>query len=385
MANTKHLEILKRGVKAWNEWRSEHPAIIPNLEDAPLIKIDLSRVNLHASNLKNAKLYKVRLREAIISEANFEGATLAEVDLSRANITRANFTDAGLIQVNLREANLTEVRFPIASCAWTDFRLADLRSAVLVGADLSQADLRKADLRHADLSEASLIRSRLSGADLSGADLTGANLTGANFDNAILTGCRVYGVSAWDVSLEGADQKGLIITPSTEANIIEVDNLEVAQFLYLLLKNDKIRNVIDTITSKLVLILGRFTPKRKKILEAIRNELRNRNYIPVLFDFMKPTSRDLTETIRTLAHLARFVIADISSPRSIPHELQAIVPGLSVPIQPLIHVSQREYSMFNDLLKYDWVLEPYRYANENALLAELDAKVISPPEKRAAR
>jgi hypothetical protein len=36
--------------------------------------------------------------------------------------------------------------------------------------------------------------------------------------------------------------------------VIPVDNLEVAQFIYLLLRSGKIGEVIDTITSKAVLI-----------------------------------------------------------------------------------------------------------------------------------
>jgi len=55
----------------------------------------------------------------------------------------------------------------------------------------------------------------------------------------------------------------LIITPPNEPEIT-VDNIEVAQFIYLMLYNQKIRDVIDTITSKVVLILGRFTPERKQ-------------------------------------------------------------------------------------------------------------------------
>ena len=45
----------------------------------------------------------------------------------------------------------------------------------------------------------------------------------------------------------------------------QVDDLEVAQFIYLLLNNQNVRQVIDTITSKIVLILGRFTPERKAV------------------------------------------------------------------------------------------------------------------------
>jgi hypothetical protein len=91
-----------------------------------------------------------------------------------------------------------------------------------------------------------------------------------------------------------AVQSNLIITPVNESPI-EVDNLEVAQFIYLLLINPKNRHVIDAITSKVVLILGRFARERNAIFDAIRDELRKRNYLPALFDFEKPASRDLTE------------------------------------------------------------------------------------------
>jgi hypothetical protein len=82
---------------------------------------------------------------------------------------------------------------------------------------------------------------------------------------------------------------------------ITVDNIEVAQFIHLLLNNQKIRDVINTITSKAVLILGRFTDERKAVLDALREELRKRNLLPILFDFAIPASRDVTETIKTLA------------------------------------------------------------------------------------
>ncbi len=89
-----------------------------------------------------------------------------------------------------------------------------------------------------------------------------------NFAGATLTNCHIYGIAAWSVELKGAKQNNLVITDYGEPTIT-VDNLEVAQFIYLLLNNPKIREVIDTIAKKAVLILGRFTLERKAVLDAI--------------------------------------------------------------------------------------------------------------------
>jgi hypothetical protein len=263
---------------------------------------------------------------------------------------------------------------------------ANLNQANLSRANLLVADLRGADLSMADLSSANLHRADLRGADLRGADLRFATLTETNLTEANLKDGWIYGISAWGLNLEGSIQTGLTITPPGEPTIT-VDNLEVAQFIYLLLNNEKIREVIDTIARKVVLILGRFIPERKAILDAIREVLRQHDYLPVLFDFDKPATRDLTETVRTLAHLSRFVIADITEPRSIPHELATIVPDLAVPIQPLLlKGSTGEYGMFQDFRsrgKYHWVLAVHHYNAIEDLLESFKDKVIKPAEEKA--
>ena len=175
----------------------------------------------------------------------------------------------------------------------------------------------------------------------------------------------------------------MVITPKDQS-IITVDNLKIAQFIYLLLNNAEIRDVIDTLTTKSVLILGRFTPERKAILDAIRSELRRHNYLPLLFDFDQPISRDITETVTTLARLARFIIADLTDAKSIPQELAFIVPDLpSVPVQPLLLDSQQEFSMFEHFTKYPWVLPIHRYSDLPHLLTTLKEQVIEPAEKKA--
>jgi uncharacterized protein YjbI with pentapeptide repeats len=262
---------------------------------------------------------------------------------------------------------------------------AHLRGADLWGADLSEAELSGAYLSWARLSWAKLFEADLSEADLSDADLTHSALAKTNLTRATLTGCSIYGISAWSLNLEGAKQQNLNVSDEGEPAIM-VDNLEVAQFIYLLLNNERIRQVIDTITSKVVLILGRFTSDRKAVLDTIRDELRQRDYLPILFDFEKPAGRDLTETISTLAHMARFIIADITEAKSIPQELQAIVPNLpSVPVQPLLLTSEREYGMFEHFRRYPWVLDTYYYDSLNEVLASVEDKVISPAETKATK
>jgi hypothetical protein len=150
-----------------------------------------------------------------------------------------------------------------------------------------------------------------------------------------------------------------------------------------LLSNEKIRDIIDTIGKKAVLILGRFTKERKAVIDAIRDELRKHDLLPILFDFDKPASRDLTETISTLAHMARFIIADITDAKSIPQELQAIVPNLpSVPIQPLLLGLATEYEMFEHFRRYPWVLEVCQYHDPDELIQSIGAKVIAPAEEK---
>jgi hypothetical protein len=150
-----------------------------------------------------------------------------------------------------------------------------------------------------------------------------------------------------------------------------------------MLNNQKIREVINTITSKTVLILGRFTDERKAVLDAIREELRKRNYLPILFDFELPARRNITETVTLLARMARFIIADLTDPSSIPQELQAIIPSVRVPIQPLLLEGSSLYSMFKDFEDFHWVLPVYQYKEPESLLATLAENVIAPAEWKA--
>jgi Pentapeptide repeats (8 copies) len=364
VAVEEHLKVIRQGVAAWNNWREKnrvelHDLYEPDLSDPNLNKADLSGANLRGTNLFGADFHKVDLN----------GADISNAVLSRAQLVGADLSDAVLSRSYLDKANLDG---------------ANLNKADLVGAILRGADLAGANLSGADLSGASLYETDLRGADLSRAILRAAQLIETDLRDATLTGSSVYGVSAWNTKVnDRTRQENLIITAYGEP-VITVDNIKIAQFIYLLLNNQEIRDVIDTITSKAVLILGRFTPERKEVLDALRDALRTRDYLPLLFDFDRPTDRDFTETIMTLSGMSAFVIADITNPKSSPLELHAAVPDYRIPFVPIIEDGEKPFSMFQDLIgAFHWVLPLLRYDSCENLLATLDDAVIAPAlEKR---
>src|SRR6266511_2257475 len=123
MPNPEHVEILKHGLKEWNEWREAHPVVGPNL-----IGTDLSGADLRGADLSGADLSGADLSGADLSGANLSGANLSGADLSGADLSGADLRGA-------------------------DLRGADLSGADLRGADLSEAKLREAKLRGAIIDE----------------------------------------------------------------------------------------------------------------------------------------------------------------------------------------------------------------------------------------
>ena len=420
MANREQLDKLKQGVQAWNEWREENPDVEidlsganlfeaklsgANLRGADLSKAILSRANLNKADLrkanlseetdlynadlKEARLYKANLSDAILSDAKLIGASLIKARLYGAHLSGADLSAARLCGANLFGAhfngtNLSGAFLSGAYLSETILFEAILRGTNFINADLSGAKLNKADLSGNDLSEANLSEANLSEASLNGANLSGANLSEANLvktkvDNADISNSMIYGVNVWDLKGKFKGQKQLIITPDGEPEIT-VDNIKVAQFVYLILNNKEIRDVFNTLTEKTVLILGRFADSdRKAVLDGLRSKLREYNLLPIVFDFDRPTDRDYTETVQTLAGLSLFVIVDVTNPKSTPLEMEATVKQFKIPYVPIIDISAdpRPFAMIVDSQNsLYWVLPTFGYKSKDELLDNIETIII---------
>ena len=361
MPKKNHLGLIQQGVDAWNTWR-ERAAAQPDLSRADLTKADLREADLRKANLYKANLSEADLSKANLGEANLVSAYLGGTIFTSADLGLADFSGAFLSGANLSGAFLGQAYFGQANLSGADFS-----GAYLGGADLSWANLSGANF---------------SGANLSGAILEGTTLIETNLENADLNGCRIYGISAWNIKAnQETKQTSLIIAPRGEASIT-VDDIQVAQFIHLILKYENLRTVLNTVTKRGVLILGRFGGGGLQVLREVAEALRQCGYLPMIFDFERPEGRNYTETVRTLAGLARFVVVDLSGP-SVPQELYATVPHLKIPFVPILEKGRRPYAMFVDLLEYEWVLKPIvEFDSTSALIQELQDQIVRPAEKR---
>ena len=123
--------------------------------------------------------------------------------------------------------------------------------------------------------------------------------------------------------------------------------------------------------------MGKFTQERKAILNIIREELRNNNYLPILFNFEKPGSRFHTETVNTLARLARLVVADFTDGRYVLEEVSQIVRRVDIPVKPLLSYGEKEPEILSNLRKHYSIRDTFFYQHNDNLAQDFKTEIIS--------
>lgn len=192
MANYKHVEILSRGVDAWNQWRQDSD-IKPNLSGA-----NLAGANLIQANLRQTDLRKTDLRKANLNEA----------DLFKADLRNANLREAGIVSTNLKSTNLSGAHLVSANLSRSDAQGADMRGVRMNGSDMFEVNLKETNLCNAKLVKTHLLsanlgRANLRGCNLQDAVLTIAKLDGADLSSADLTGAKLYGTFRENWKIDG--------------------------------------------------------------------------------------------------------------------------------------------------------------------------------------
>ncbi|MFZ0160571.1 MAG: pentapeptide repeat-containing protein [Kineosporiaceae bacterium] len=328
-------QAIRRGVDFWAQWQQENPGgsqfAKPNWYDCPdpsgaQIK-GHNRINFDGYTLKNAAIYDAFAEGIGIRDAIIDGCRFEEGDFSRADFSNTCFVG-------------------------THFNKTILTDSCFDGASFINCNLNR------------------------------VNLTGARFCLKEITETVVYGISAWDLrTCEAMQQSKLVIerTYDLYSDLVErgqipvtVDNIELAQFIHYLSDHKKMRDTINILNARGVLLLGRFRDGGLDRLYRIRDWLLTKNYTPMIFDFGRPDSLDLTETVVTMAGLSRLVLADLSG-GSVPQELHAILGAFEKPV--IAFSEQDPYALLKDLMRKNPYVFFVKFASDAELLNGLAKKL----------
>jgi uncharacterized protein YjbI with pentapeptide repeats len=286
--------ILMQGPETWNTWRERNPGPVtfsaPRWYDSPgpggvQIK-GRNRIRFDGMHLSHVSVYNAFAEGLHLRDAVFDGAHFEEGDFSRADFSGAIFRN-------------------------TKFNKTIFTGACFDGATFVNCNLNR------------------------------INLVGASFRVKEITETVVYGIAAWD--LETSDdmkQSKLVIEKTYDlySDLIQhgkvpltVDDIELAQFVYYLSNHRKMRDTLNILNDRGVLLLGRFKDGGLERLYSMREWLQRQGYTAMIFDFARPDNLSLTETVVTMAGLSKFIIVDLSG-TSVPAELQSILGQIKKPI-----------------------------------------------------
>mgnify|MGYP005770686699 CR=1 FL=1 len=338
-----YVALLKSGSANWNKERTLNPTVTPIL-----CNVDFAR------EFGESDFYAL---------PEFEDVDFSHTDLNMASLRNCMFFNCSFDNAHLTFTDLVDAYFINCTFCGTCMRVSRIGNAQFENCLFKNCDMSYCSAEETSFKNSMFINTKMEHMSLVRTDFSGAKLDG----------CLMYGISSWDLNLQNSSQKNLVITPDSMPTLT-ADNIELAQFLYLMISNHHLRDIINTITSKMVLILGNFSPERKEILDQIREYLKTQDTIPVIFDFEKPSTRNLTETVMTLASMSKYIIADLTNPKSIPHELASIVRQLpSIRFYPIILKGEKPFEMFDDYKVYPWVqpLKEYDQISIKAAIEEI--------------
>jgi uncharacterized protein YjbI with pentapeptide repeats len=138
MANEEQLEILRKGVRVWNDWRIRtNPAI--DLSGATIsglylgsvdvfTRLDLHNAVLTFTDLTTTDLDRATLAGSNLTGANLRGATLMDANVSGACLDDADFSQTLLYNTNFSKASLNGTDFSGSSMEGTIFGGVDFRN-----------------------------------------------------------------------------------------------------------------------------------------------------------------------------------------------------------------------------------------------------------------
>ena len=331
MKDQKADEVILMGAEVWNEWPQNNHMVSfnrPHWYDCP----DKTGVQIKGENKLNFR------------NMHFKGTSIYNAFAENLNLSGSVFEDVVIEE-------------------------GDFDRAIFIGCMFKNTRFNKTILTNSRFNDSTFVN----------CNLNRVNLTGADFSVKEITETVVYGISSWDLSIGKESKQSKLVIERTydfysdfidrEEMPLMVDDIELAQFIYYLSNHKKIRDTLNILNQKGVLLLGQFMDGGLERLYKIRDQLQAKGYMPMIFDFNRPENLSNVETIVTMAGLSKFIIADLSGP-SVPHELATIFINHK---KPLLSFGKHPYALFPTLS--DQTKVTHVEGDIDDLLKQLDTKI----------
>jgi len=156
VANKAHLEVLEKGVTAWNVWRNDNFEIQPNLRGA-----NLSDKNLNGVDLSTAFLSEAKFNRSYLVGANLSGSFLDQVQFDETMLRGTNF--GGSITAPIKKDESEEQ----GRLRWKETQGANLKGATFSRAYLEEVNFSTSYLSGTDFADCMMSGSYFINVDLS--------------------------------------------------------------------------------------------------------------------------------------------------------------------------------------------------------------------------
>jgi len=357
---------------------------------------DFSRSVLDNCTFNRSTIQKCSMLHTRFEHTSAIGARFTLTHLQFANLRYVNFNDASfsggcLMNSDMYVAHFENAHFHHLQMGWTKITDGHFNGARFISAKLEEVQFKDVELRGAHFEDADACGARFLYVKMQHSSWINACLRHAHFfevccDGAVFDRCKILGIGICRVSGKPSLQRDLNCGGDKEPLL--VDDLRLAPFIHELRYEDGFGRFADALTSKVVLILGRFSDARMPLLERIHGRLRALGYIPQLIKFPCDGLLDPGSVVNIAAMCSRFVIADVSDAREVIREVVGILSQLRpVVVKPIMEVGQVEPISFvwEKRSQRIHLLPPYEYPDADTLIANLSSAIIQPCEDALAR
>ncbi len=299
----------------------------------------------------------------------FSLSTVSKFDFSNTSFKNCEFINVSFHQCNFERSSFFQCKFIDAGtrlifCHFRDckFEECHFEDITLSGSVFNYSRFLKCNVIKSSLVEASLV--------------------GCRFIESLVDDCNISGASIWDITVEDTTQSNLKINYGKgKSQELIFQDLALANALYIFASNNKnFAGFLDKKSTNFVLILGRFGANLDN-LNMIAEALRSRQFSPIIFDF-EVEDLTLIETIKFLALLSKFIIVDISNPKSVPSELEAIISTVIIPIVPIVISEYNPFGTFSAYSNLPNVLKPILFDTVQQIVDQIDELIIKRANER---